>query len=174
MLQGCKVWQAPTYQTITWNQAFSLEIPDYLQAVDTLKEERRLNPDGIFQYENQERDLFLILRRDSLASLHLRQPDFDLKDFYDVTIEHLVNSLTGASAPPPDSMGINAMPAYVGDLSGILEGDMLFYRLALAEGREYVYQILVWTTEEKRPMYEEDMNRLLFSFKENPGLLMTE
>src|ERR1700757_5159428 len=68
----------------------------------------------------------------------------------------------------PGRQEINGNKALVADVSGNIEQNNVYYKMALVESPYEFYQIIIWTKAENREKIEPDMIKMIESFKELP------
>lgn len=157
---SCSPVSSVEFQTREISSLISLDIPNYLN------ETTELNEDAVCQFQNSPKDFCMIVRKNSWEELQRRRPEFVLEDFYDVSIEQLKGNMERIDAPAPDSLSLNGLPTFLGTLSGIFKGDKIVFNIGTIAGNTHLFQLLIWTTEEERELYKEDIDRVILSFKE--------
>ena len=167
-LSACNSWTNVEFKEREVSDLFKLELPNYFYTTDAL------NPEAELQLQNSGKDLCLIVRKNDWNELRMRRPDFVLEDYYDVSIEQLKADLEKIDAPGPDSISINGLAAFLGTLSGNFKGDRLIFDIGIIAGERYLYQLVLWTSEEERPTYQEDIMRIINSFEEMESLIQNE
>jgi len=160
---ACSKIATEGYRDLEVSNLFTIEVPNYLQ------ETTALNKDAECQFQNSRKDLCLLVRKNAWEELSRRQPDFILEDFYDVSIEQLKSNLDGIHAPAPDSISLNGLSAFRGTLSGNFKGDKITFNISTIAGNHYLYQLLIWTSQEESEQYASDIERVIQSFRELPG-----
>lgn len=163
VFSACSPVRSVKFQTREVSSLFTVEVPNYL------KETTELNEDAECQFQNNPKDFCMLIRKNSWNELRRRRPEFVLEDFYDVSIEQLKVNMEGIDAPAPDSLSLNGLPAFLGTLSGIFKGDRIVFNIGTIAGTNHLYQLLIWTTEEENELYQEDIERMILSFKELEG-----
>ncbi|MEL6256128.1 MAG: hypothetical protein AAFR87_29250 [Bacteroidota bacterium] len=167
-ISACNSWTNVEFKEREVSELFKLDLPNYLSSTDAL------NPEAELQLQNSGKDLCLIVRKNDWNELRIRRPDFVLEDYYDVSIEQLKADLEKIDAPGPDSISINGLPAFLGTLSGNFKGDRLIFDISIIAGNRYLYQLVLWTSEEERPAYQADIMQIIHSFEEMESLIQNE
>lgn len=165
---ACNSWTKVEFREREVSELFKLDLPDYFDATDVLNQEAEL------QLQNSGKDLCLIVRKNDWNELRKRRADFVLEDYYDVSIEQLKADLEKIDAPGPDSISINGLPAFLGTLTGNFKGDRLIFDIGIIAGESYLYQLVLWTSAEERPVYQADIMRIIHSFEEMENLIQNE
>ncbi|MEZ4829911.1 MAG: hypothetical protein R3C61_27055 [Bacteroidia bacterium] len=158
-LSGCST----RYENHLFGGLFALTVPDYLTSMNSL------NDDAQVQLGSRNKDVFAIVRYNTWEELKSRNRSGvagTLEDYYDFHIENLLMEITEPKAPGPKETKINGLDALVGYLSGNIKGEHIHYKIVMIGGKDYLYQMLVWTTSENLPEYEADMDKLIRSFRE--------
>jgi hypothetical protein len=140
-------------------QVFAMRLPPWLEPSSAL------NSEAQFQYENRRRNLFLLVRYDSLDALKGRYPHYTLEDYYDFHLERLVEPLQDVTAPAPDSLTLGIYPAFDGILRGTFKKDDLTFRLRVIQGEFLLYQILIWMPVGKQQDHAALVEEMLRSFR---------
>lgn len=140
---------------------WSVEVPS------GLVNETTLNEDATLQLHSSDNDFFVIVRKDSRQPLEDAQKDFELEDFLDLSIERLIKGLAEPKVPDHFEDSIHGLPAHIAQVEGKFKSDQLTYRLALIQGKTYLYQVLVWIPTDKIDNYQAFMDRIISSFKED-------
>ncbi|MDW3646349.1 MAG: hypothetical protein R8P61_04790 [Bacteroidia bacterium] len=165
---ACNSWTKVEFREREVSELFKLDLPDYFDATDVLNQEAEL------QLQNSGKDLCLIVRKNDWNELRKRRADFVLEDYYDVSIEQLKADLEKIDAPGPDSISINGLPAFLGTLTGNFKGDRLIFDIGIIAGESYLYQLVLWTSAEERPVYQADIMRIIHSFEEMENPIQNE
>lgn len=161
-LSGCRMM--PTqHEEKSVNDLFAITLPDYLEPVS------ELNEDAQVQFASKARDVYLIIRYNTYGALNAgkKKPGtFNAEDYYDFHIENLLMDVSDPEAPGPKVVSLNGLKALKGYFKGNHKGDQLYYYLVMIEGQKHFYQVLLWTTQENLPLYQQDMEQIIASFRE--------
>ncbi|MEM6803339.1 MAG: hypothetical protein AAF696_18170, partial [Bacteroidota bacterium] len=139
-----------------------------------LAETNELNEEAEAQYQNSNKNLCLIIRKNDWRELKRRRPEFVLEDYYDVCIEQLKVNLERMHAPAPDSISLNGLSTFKGSLSGSFKGDRIQFDICTIAGKRYLYQLLIWCMLEERDQYQEDIEKIIYSFEEIAAPIQNE
>lgn len=66
----------------------------------------------------------------------------------------------------PGRQEINGNKALVAEITGVLNGIDVFYKLAVIETNKKFYQVLTWTRADRKEKYEKDLVKIIESVKE--------
>lgn len=159
-LSGCQPnWQDEGWTSMGVTGEWKVEVPA------GLVDEMELNQDAILQLHSPQQDFFVVIRRDSLRTLTSTHPDFTVEDFLDLSIERLIQNVSEPSVPEAAPATINGSPAHRASIRGRYKSDLVQYQLALIEGQEYMYQVLVWIPEKMKEPYQPFMEQVIKSVK---------
>lgn len=160
-LTGCDKWHKQPWHRMGESGMWSVEVPSGLVA------EIKLNEDAPLQLHAAEKDFFVVVRKDTRQSLEDAQPDFELEDFLDLSIERLIQDLSEPKVPDHFADTIHGLPTHIAQVEGKFKSDVLTYRLAVIEGATYLYQILIWVPSDQTVLYQPFMDRIIESFQED-------
>ncbi len=160
ILSACDPWGQVEWVRIGEAGRWSIEVPGFFES------ELQLNDDAPFQHHSPSRDFFVVLRYDSRALLESRQPSYSLEDFLDLSIERLIQVLVDPAVPDAAPTRMEGLPAHVATITGTFEGEPVRYRIAVVQGKEVLYQLLLWVPESKSEELSPHMERVLMSFRE--------
>lgn len=161
LLSGCDKWHKGPWQRKGEAGVWSVEVPSCLISETTL------NEDAPLQLHSSDNDFFVIVRKDLRQPLENAQQDFELEDFLDLSIERLIKGLAEPKVPDHFEDSIHGLPAHIAQVEGKFKSDQLTYRLALIQGKRYLYQVLVWIPTDKIESYQVFMDRIINSFEED-------
>ncbi|GAB4408291.1 MAG: hypothetical protein OHK0039_11270 [Bacteroidia bacterium] len=149
-----------SYKSITVDDRYTLQVPDYLKETKALSDEMPL------QYENRYQELYLIGQYQSRSDLVQRGSASTLEGLFDFHLKNLQYDLEEIEVLPADTLRIGGLPAIRGGLKGHLGKDHIAYRLVVIEGETYVYQLLLWTLADRSKQIPEVMDSIALSFRE--------
>jgi hypothetical protein len=139
---------------------FSLNLPDFLTSTTSL------NDKAVLQYSNAAKEFYIVV---------LEYPKKDLGDMkldqaYKVLSEEITGSIKNGSASKPSDVKTNGLNVKRGTMSGSIDNAgtayPIFYKLDVIEGKEKIYEVIVWTLEKFKGDHEKNMDKILNSFKE--------
>ena len=157
---------------ISVNERYTISIPA------DMSESSELNDDASLQYEDMWEDSYVIVIDESKQEMQQALEMFDMTDGFennldnysdivmdgflmemDEQIEHIVDTI------------INNMSAKVAKLTMSTVGDNfedieVHYAMAVVEGKEHYYQVMVWTLAENEIKYSQKIDNILYSLKE--------
>lgn len=157
-----------TERTISYENKYSLAIPAFLTEVHNLNDEASL------QYQHAWKEFYVIVIDEPKSELQGALDTYNLSNSY-------TNNLDGYSKLILDNFNlgdlnlgysniedtiINKMPAKLLSFSQSIDDTDIYFEVALIEGIESYYQVMAWTSEEKKYFYKDKMNDILFSLKE--------
>ncbi|MFN8308521.1 MAG: hypothetical protein U0T73_01040 [Chitinophagales bacterium] len=131
---------------------FTVDVPSWMD------EKTDLKPGADFQYCNRFRNIY--------AVGFSAPKNGSLNDFYLKESQVLKNALTAPTLDDSTAGPISGRNAIHTELSGMMQGERIYYSVLAVEGDSKFYELCVWTRGEDRKLkYGADLNRLLGSFQ---------
>lgn len=155
-------------QTIDIKGQYTIEIPASLSKTNDLNEEASL------QYQDNFNDFYTIvidepkteftkaLKQNSLEGAYKN----DLVGYSKLITDGMDPSISIKEFPDFEETTINGLKARLVSFEGIAAGNKVYWKLAFIEGSNTYYQVMVWTTADKRKKSEKEMAAIIHSFKE--------
>lgn len=153
------------FEKKTVENKYSLSVPESL-GITT-----ELNDIASLQLQNQMEDFYVIVidepKSEFLQAVenHLINTTPNLDGFYGVITNHFKQVM------PQDyklydikKKKINSASSIVFSMSGVVDGNSIFYRYAIIQGRQRYYQVMTWTSGKQEEKYTERMNKIIESF----------
>lgn len=153
---------------VTIQNKYTLSVPSILI------ESKDLNDEASLQYENQIKELYVMVIDEPKDELHKAITENSMQDTYspDITgytnlvLPDFIKSVPGAKPSDVKDTLINNMPAKVLTLKGVVNNIEVFYYIAIVEGKKEYYQVLSWTTAKQEKQYADIMKRTVLSLRE--------
>ena len=155
-------------KTVTVDNRYSISIPSFLIKTTSL------NNDASLQYQNTWKVFCVIVIDEPKSDFGKALVNNDLADLYS-------NDFTGYSElllagiernffifqkPEFTETFVNDMPARLVTIAGHIAGNGVFCSFAFIEGKDRYYQIMAWTSLDKKDQYKERMNKIIYSLIE--------
>lgn len=153
------------------NPLYSMKLPDYLTAGDDLNDEASL------QYQNIYKEVYVIVidePKQDFIDVFMSLDDYDstkspVENYTEAQMESIegnMSTVTSKSTVRKTKLG--GCDARIADVAGTQEGidDAMGFTVAFVEGKETLYMIMTWTFEKTKAEYQEDMDKMINSFKE--------
>jgi len=151
------------FNTVKVNEKYTISIPDYLKPCTDL------HKDASLQYQNTEKEIYIMVldeRKKMMADYDL---DYDLDLYYkNIASQAFIESIKDGKISIPGRQEIDGKKALVTDITGNINGTDVFYKMGIVETPYAFYQILAWTRMENKEKYLADMVKIIESFKELP------
>jgi hypothetical protein len=139
-------------ETINVKNEFTMSVPDYLSPAENLK------PGADFQYSNRFRNMYVVVFSD--------KKDKDFQAYYREQIGIIERALVKPMVNDSIPVEIAGAKGIHTEISGRMQGDMIYYSVLTLETRDKFYQDCIWTRDEDRKLkYNKDIQRILLSFK---------
>ncbi len=144
---------------IIGNYNYTLEVPQEMEMTSELSDAASL------QYKHPDGYLYVIVIDEWKADvIGTEGADTSLEAYFDFSVGNMTNSATKMTGPyVQNANGLRGLMAKVKQLDASY--DYYLYTVVYAS-RKKLYQLHVWTTNELRSVYEDDLKRIVNSFKE--------
>jgi hypothetical protein len=156
-------------QIIEIKNDYSLELPDFLSITDSL------NPNASLQYQNIDKELFVIVieedRKEFTRKIVANKAEEvyppNLKGYTDI-INHSIGETIKISAKTEiEDLEINGLPAKNFTIEGqTLDKIPVYYSFTVVRGENNYYQIAQWTAKNQKALFEKQMVQIAKSFKQ--------
>lgn len=159
-------------QTITIEGRYTLTIPAFLSEADDLHE------DASLQYQNIFKDVYVLVIDEPKTALHDILDEFDYEETYSndldgytqLILDGVIQNLNNPHQTDVVETTVNGLPARLTTLEGVIENMPIFYVYGLYESQESYYQVIVWTSVEKKSQYKPKMEAVLQTLNDiTPG-----
>jgi hypothetical protein len=139
---------------------FSVLIPDYMVADETLNESASL------QYSCAAKEMYIIVIVDSKKELADAGSNYTLQSYYDFSAKNILSMVENSNKETAKKSKVNGNAALLGTITGQFNGYDIFYRLCIVESKDNFYQVLSWTLASNKKTYGKDIDKMLKSLKE--------
>ncbi len=145
------------------NNRYSLSIPDYLQACADL------HKDASMQYQNVEKDIYVMVIDEKKKTMQDYNLDYDIDTYFNnIVSQGFAENIKDGKVSIPGRQTISGNKALIAEVTGKIEENEVYYKLALIETPYSFYQILAWTSAKNKEKVEGDIVKMIESFKELP------
>ncbi len=149
------------FHEVTINNQYTADMPEYLQPCADI------HPDASLQYQNTELEIYAIVIDEKKETMENYDLDYDIDLYYkSIALQPFSEKIQNGKISPPGRQTINGHNALTADITGKVDNNEVFYRLAVIETTNAFYQLLIWTRAENREKYMNDFNTIIESFKE--------
>ncbi len=148
------------FSEIKADKLFSIEVADYLTKTDSL------SPNASLQYRNKDKGIFLLVISESKDTMQHYGYAYSLLKYFHAVTDELKAKLNPGVLGNFFETKINGQKAMLGSVKGTANGTEVYYRLAIVETRSHFYQVLAGIVAEEKSRYEEEMDRMINSFRE--------
>ncbi len=119
------------------------------------------------QYENTEREFYLLVIDESKADMQAYDLDYDIDTYYkNIVSTPFKDFVKGGKISIPGRQEINGAKALITEIEGEVKNENIFYKLAIIETQNKFYQVVVWTRADQKEKYAEDMMTIIESLQE--------
>ncbi|GLB47796.1 hypothetical protein [Neptunitalea lumnitzerae] len=165
---SCSKTTGEEVQTITIKDKYSLTIPKFL------KESFMLNQDASLSYENQFKELYVIVLDEDKQELKdlLEQNNAlelypeDLEAYHELCSVTFKDALAEYKEIAISTTEVNNLPAIIQSFSATEEGNEIYYYLGTYESKNTYYQVLTWTLLSSKEKHKAQMEAMLMSLKD--------
>lgn len=156
-------------QIIEINKDYSLELPDFMSLTDSL------NPNATLQYQNLDKELFVIVIEEDKKEFTRKIIDNhaeevyppNLKGYTDI-IKHSISETIAISAQTEiEDLEINGLAAKSFNIQGETQDKIpVYYHFTIVKGNDKYYQIAQWTDKGQKSVLEPQIMKIAKSFKQ--------
>jgi hypothetical protein len=158
---SCK--RETVFTEVKVNNRYSLSIPDYLQACTDL------HKDASMQYQNVEKDIYVMVIDEKKKTMQDYNLDYDIDTYFNnIASQGFAENIKDGQVSIPGRQTISGNKALIAEVTGKIEENEVYYKLALIETPYEFYQILAWTRAQNKEKLEGDIVKMIESFKELP------
>lgn len=151
------------FKEVKVNNRYSINIPDYLQPCADI------HKDASLQYQNVDKDIYAIVINEKKITMQAYDLDYDLDLYFNsVASRPFLETIKDGKVSPPGRQEINGNKAIIAEITGKIEANEVYYRMAVIESPYEYYQVLIWTRAANKDKYLADMTQMIESFKELP------
>lgn len=151
------------FKEVKVNNRYSIEIPDYLQPCADI------HKDASLQYQNVDKDIYAIVINEKKITMQAYDLDYDIDLYFNsVASQPFQETIKDGKVSPPGRQEINGNKALVAEITGKIEQNDVYYRMAVIESPYEYYQVLIWTRADNKEKFLPDMIHMIESFKELP------
>lgn len=161
----------PTKKTekVEIDNRYSVELPTFLTKTTGL------NEDASLQYENQAKELYMIVIDESISEFqdavnenaeYLDYYSNDFTGYCDFVFDLFTESLNTFDASDWKKLDINGLEAMQKGVKGNIQDLDVFYHYTVIKGTTNYYQVLLWTLHDKKSEHQPLMDEIVNSFKE--------
>lgn len=145
---------------------FYMILPEYLAATTGLEEGQP------YQYMNAVKEQYLVASYEAIAELKplLNVLNYEGETFLDKYVsfkKEIINEgVTISKQEPVKKTTINGMQARTMQFDGTVEGIIqpISYYVALIEGKENIYFVILWTLESRKDEFKDVADKIIKSF----------
>jgi hypothetical protein len=160
-----------SFEEVKINDLYSMKLPDYLS------ESYDLNDEASLQYQNTEREVYVIVidePKQDFIDVFMSLDAYDstksaCDNYADAQMESIEDNMSTVTAKSTmRKTKLNGSEARICDVSGTQSGieDEMGFTVAFIEGKETLYMVMTWTFEKTKSEYQDDMDKMINSFKE--------
>lgn len=151
------------FKEVKVNDRYSISVPDYFQPCTDL------HKDASLQYQNTEIDIYAMVIDERKKTMENYSLDYDIELYYNnIASQPFLETIKDAKISPAGRQTIDGHKVIITEITGKIEQNAVYYKLAVIETPYAFYQLLIWTRDDNREKYEPDMTRMIESFKELP------
>ncbi|MFZ4401317.1 MAG: serine/threonine protein kinase [Bacteroidales bacterium] len=158
VVEGTALESETVGQEISKNE-FSVFIPDYMQDNSVPNEEFS------FEYGNDSIYMYISVITESINKVE--SLGYNFKSYCDLVITYYKNIRTDFNIISDNYTLDNFEISKVYETGGNLNGNSVYFMLALIKSKKKYYQVNIWTLASQKDTYNKDMWKILKSFKEN-------
>ena len=156
-------------QIVEINNDYSLALPNFLSETDSL------NPNASLQYQNLDKELFVIVieedRQEFTRKIIENKAEEvyppNLKGYTDIVYHSIGETIKISAKTDIIDLEINGLAAKNFTIQGQTQDRIsVYYSFTLVKGKEKYYQIAQWTAKNQKALFEKQMTEIAASFKQ--------
>lgn len=155
-------------QKVDIDGKFTVEVPEVMTKTTGL------NDDACLEYQNTLKEYYMIVIDDDIKEFNEVFVESGLNEYYDdgfigyadFIYESFVEALTVYTDADWKEFTVNNMAARQKEVDAELDGIKVYYTYTLVHGKDYYYQILMWTLPESKEDFKKIVDKTIASFKE--------
>ncbi len=144
------------------DEYYELTVPEYLHPCTDL------HKNAAVQLQSTDNDIYLIVIDEKKSIIHNMGMYYTLKTYNSTILKQSflsqIKNVTKDSIPVTMQIGTNK--AVITNIKGDVNNQHVFYKLAVIETPASFYQIIVWTRADKKEHFENNMLKIIQSFRE--------
>lgn len=149
------------FNQININNKYAIQLPDYMQPAT------ELHTDASLQYKNEEKDIYTIVIDENKNEMKNYNLKYSLDTYFKaVASQPFVEAIEHSKMTAPVKKQINGSSAMVAEITGDINENPVYYKLAVIETTNSFYQILTWTSAGNKESFSKDIDQTIDSFKE--------
>lgn len=159
------------FNEVKINGLYSMSLPDYLT------EGYELNSEASLQYQNEVKEVYVIVideSKEEFIEVFESIGEYDstksaVDNYAEAQMESIEENMSEVTSKSTmRKADLAGCPARICDVAGTQDGitDAMGFTVAFIEGKETLYMVMTWTFEKTKPDYQDDMNEMINSFKE--------
>jgi hypothetical protein len=165
LLSAC---ESNAVKTVTIDNKFSLDVPEFLE------ETTLLNDEAILQYHNAAKEFYVIVIEENADTFNLALSESELTETYtpdltgyaNLVFDILTRSIAVTNKTDFKDVKINGLDSRQLEFDGSQEGIGMFGNFSVIRGKVSYYQVFTWTLDKNKSTYSEKMSKMVNSFKE--------
>ncbi len=158
-LLACK--HQAKFNNVNINNKYSIQLPEYMQPAT------ELHTDASLQYKNEEKDIYTIVIDESKKEMRNYDLHYNLDSYFTaIASQTFIEFIEHGKISTPITKQINGSAAMVAEITGDINQNPVYYKLAVIETDSSFYQILTWTNANNKQTYTHDIDQTIDSFKE--------
>lgn len=153
--------QPSKFTEVNISGQYTVRLPDWLERTTQLHKEANL------QYQNTEKEFYLVVLNENKKELKQYHLDHNLKSYFNQIKFQLADSVKAdTSKINGKQLQLKSGNALVSDIQGEINNESIYYKFAVIETPKNYYQVIAWMLLEDKEKYAAQIDTLLTSFKE--------
>jgi hypothetical protein len=157
----CSCAEHIDFTDVKINDHYQLSVPDYLHPCTDL------HKNAVLQLQNTEEDVYLVVIEEQKSLIKDVGMYYNSDSYYNSVLKQpFTNEIQSAVADStPVEKQVAGYKTIITSISGTVNNQPVFYKLAVIETPASFYQIIIWTRADKRVQMENYMIKIIESFK---------
>lgn len=140
-----------------------------IEVSSTLAALQDLQPEASLQYGNKFKELYIVgieqNKNEFNQEIELLGKTGDLSGFENEVLSHYVSE-KNYQLLNQKNIQIHGLDAKILDVTAQVQGIDIYYKIGIIEGKDHYYRIISWTLKKYQEAQNENMEKMIVSFKE--------
>ena len=148
---------------------YTIDIPEYMEEMSDLNDAAGTQYGYVEEVDGVVMEHYFIIITETHEEIEEYELgyDFDAESYSEIAVAGLEEGLDEYTVLKTSKVkSVNGMDCVKSEMLGLLPGVSVYYKMGVFEGEYGFYQVLTWTIEDQKGEFEEEMDKIIDSFKE--------
>lgn len=149
------------FNDVIINDRYSISLADYLSPCSDL------HSDASLQYQNIEKEIYALVIDEKKSKMQHYDLSYTVDSYFkNIASQPFLENIKDAKISGPTKLKIGENKAIRAMITGKIDKTEVVYQLSVIETPFTFYQLLIWTKAERFEKLENDIERMILSFRE--------